>query len=265
MIGNYTHCLDNRLMLLFSRDLEINGGRVENGETIRLVLPAGVDGYADAQIDDYGGRRRREYLWRQGTRLELRARFSGQMGEMVGTAGFGFWNAPFGDPTIRWPALPKAAWFFYASDRSNLPLASHGAGRGWFASTIDSTRAEALIMAPFAPIFIILNNSSRLRRILWPFIRNRLRMSYKELAIDMDGWHSYRLCWMEERCEFWVDETCFLRTDYSPYGPLGFVCWIDNQYLVATPSGRFRSGTLSLSTEQWLEISDLKLRAVNNC
>ena len=181
------------------------------------------------------------------------------------SGGFGFWNAPFGYPTISWPALPKAAWFFYASDRSNLPLASQDAGRGWFASTIDSTRAEALIMAPFAPIFIILNNSTRLRRILWPFIRNRLRISYKELAVDMDDWHSYRLCWMEERCEFWVDETCFLRTDYSPYGPLGFVCWIDNQYLVATPSGRFRWGTLSLSTDQWLEISDLKLGAVNRC
>ncbi len=56
MVGNYTQCLDNRLMLPFSRDLEINGGRVEHGETIRLALPAGVDGYADAQIDDYGGR-----------------------------------------------------------------------------------------------------------------------------------------------------------------------------------------------------------------
>jgi hypothetical protein len=251
-------------MLPFFRDLEINGGRVEHGETIRLVLPADADGYADAQIDDYGGRRRKEYLWCPGSRLELRARFSGKAGEIVGTAGFGFWNAPFGDPSIRWPALPKAAWFFYASDRSNLPLATQGAGRGWFASTIDSTHAEALIMAPFAPIFIVLNNNTRLRSILWPFTRDRLRISYEEMAIDIDGWHSYRLCWMEERCEFWVDDTCVLRTKFSPKGPLGFVCWIDNQYLVATPSGRLRWGILPLQSGQWLEVSDLKIGAVGS-
>ncbi len=238
---------------------EINGGRVEHGEIERLVLPSVGTGYSDAQIDDYGGLGRKAYRWRPGTVLELRARFSHKAGELVGTAGFGFWNAPFGDPTIRWPALPKAAWFFYASDHSDLPLARKGPGRGWFVSTIDSTQTEAIILAPFAPLLIVLNNVPPLRRTLWPFIRKRLRISYRQLDTELDSWHSYRLCWMEDRCEFWVDGDCIYQTLSSPNGPLGFVCWIDNQYLIAKPTGRIRWGTIPVKSEQWLEISEFKI------
>lgn len=252
-------------MIPFLRHLEINGGRVEQQDTVRLVLPAGVDGYADAQLDDYGGRQRKDYLWHPGTQLELRSRFSHKIGQMVGTAGFGFWNAPFGDPTVRWPALPKAAWFFYSSDRSNLPLAPSGPGRGWFASTIDASRVDALIMAPFAPFLVILNNSSKLRRKIWPHIRHRLKISYQKIDAAMEDWHSYRLCWMEDRCEFWVDGNRVLRTSFSPNGPLGFVCWIDNQFLIATPSGRLKWGTQTVPREQWLEISDLNLDTDGSC
>jgi hypothetical protein len=247
------------------RELEINGGRVDQGDTYHLVLPETSEGYADAQLDDYGGLRRKNYLWHQGTRMELRARFSHEKRELVGTAGFGFWNAPFGDPTMGLPALPKAAWFFFASEQSNLPLALSGAGRGWFASTLDSTRAKALVLAPLAPFFILLNNSSRVRRLLWPFIRDRLEISYQEVPVEIDKWHSYRLCWMVDGCEFWVDGKSTLRTTFSPAGPMGFVCWIDNQYLVASPSGRFRWGTIPVAKKQWLEVSDLNLAAVESC
>jgi len=247
------------------RKLEINGGRVDQGDTYQLVLPEISEGYTDAQLDDYGGLRRKNYLWRQGTRMELRARFSHTTGELVGTAGFGFWNAPFGDPNVGWPALPKAAWYFYASNESNLPLTLRGAGRGWFASTLDSTRAEALVLAPLAPFIILLNNISRVRSLLWPFVRNRLEISFQEVPVEIDEWHSYRLCWMDDRCEFWVDGESTHRTTFSPGGPMGFVCWIDNQYLVATPSGRFSWGSIPVAKKQWLEISDLNLVATASC
>ncbi len=246
-------------MAYVMRHLEINGGRVEDQDVRRLLLPSGVEGYADAQIDDYGGLRRRAYHWWPGTQLELRARFSHPLGEIAGTAGFGFWNAPFGDPSVRWPALPRATWFFYASEPSDLPLAKDGTGRGWFGSTIDASTASALLMAPLAPAALILNNILRIRKVLWPVIRRHLGISFYQLPVDLTAWHSYRLLWMAEGCEFWVDNERVLKTRCSPKGPLGFVCWLDNQYLIARPTGRVRWGVLPVSKDQWLEIEELHI------
>ena len=245
------------------RRLEINGGRVVNGDTVRLVLPAQISAYTDAQIDDYGGRKRREYLWRQGTSLELSARFSDPAGQLKGTAGFGFWNAPFGDPSVRWPALPKAAWFFYASNHSDLPLRVKGAGHGWFTSTIDATGWDALLLAPLAPLIIVLNNFGLLRGAIWPFVRKHLKISFEEVPAEIDHWHRYRLNWSRDRCRFWLDERIIHETELTPRSPLGFVCWIDNQYLVATPEGKFKWVSLPLDKQQWLEISDLSLSATS--
>ena len=35
---------------------------------------------------------------------------------------------------------------------------------------------------------------------------------------------------------------------------LGFVLWLDNQYMVATPWGRFKYGLLDAPGRQWLQI-----------
>lgn len=50
--------------------------------------------YGDAQLDDYhvDGVMR----WRPPVRMRLRARFSHSEAVLQGTAGFGFWNDPFG-------------------------------------------------------------------------------------------------------------------------------------------------------------------------
>jgi hypothetical protein len=262
MVGNYTQSQDNRIMMNSMKALEINGGRVDHGEVVKLTIPASESSYADAQLDDYHGHRRKDFRWHSGCELTLRARFSHEKGEIVGTAGFGFWNAPFGDPSYRWPALPKASWFFYASNHSDLPFAPQGPGRGWFVSTIDGYQAKAIVLAPFAPFLIILNNVPRLRRTIWPFIRRQLKISYRNLDLDMASWHSYRLSWTKDNCEFWVDEQQVYMTSFSPSGPMGFVCWIDNQYLVAKPTGAFRWGTIPLEAEQWLEISDLDISSL---
>ena len=45
----------------------------------------------------------------------------------------------------------------------------------------------------------------------------------------------------------------------SPRGPLGLVIWIDNQWMVATPEGRFGHGVLALDHAQWLEVADVTI------
>lgn len=251
------------------RRLELNGGQVKEQPYWTFRLPPVEKGYADAQIDDYGRvrqqnrwRSRRHYPWQPGVHLDLRAKFSHAAGDLRGTAGFGFWNAPFGDPTVPWPALPQAVWFFYASEPSNLPLAVDGAGRGWFVTTLDATTRQALMLLPTSPFVFLLNQFPRVRKTLWPGIRQRLGISFQRLAVGMTNWHRYELLWLNSGCEFRVDDEIVLRTPFSPRGPLGFVCWLDNQYMVLTPNGRFRWGVLPVLEEQWMAVNDLRITAV---
>jgi len=243
------------------RHLELNGGQVREEPNYRLILPATPKGYADAQIDDYGfaGIGRRHYPWLPGTVLRLRARFSHSPNQLLGTAGFGFWNAPFADPTVRIPALPQATWFFFASAPTDLPLAPAGPGRGWFAATLDATRVPALALIPLAPAVLLLNQISGLRRKIWPVVRQRLKISYAPIQSSMQEWHQYTLSWTTEGCSFLIDGLPLLQTPFSPAGPLGFVCWLDNQYLIATTRGRLSWGTLPTTSEQWLEVDGLSI------
>ena len=251
------------------RSLEINGGTVRWAETLRLEIPAARRGYADAQIDDYGNslkrrwmhRSRADYPWRPSVRLCLRARFSHPGQALTGTAGFGFWNAPFGDPTVRWPALPQACWFFFASEPSDLPLNLHGAGQGWFVSTLDMSPFRAISLAPLMPLVVLLNQVAGLRRRIWPVIRRSFNISYLQLEQDMGQWHDYELCWRTGGCTFLVDGETVLETPHTPRGPLGFVCWLDNQYLVLTSRGRFAWGVLPVRESQWLEVDDLRIES----
>ena len=250
---------ENRPFALALRHLQINGGQVEAGSPLRLFLPPVAARYANAQIDDYGGRKRRKYSWQRGVDLSLQARFSHEAHELVGTAGFGFWNAPFGDPTVPWPALPQAVWFFFGSPPNDLPLAPNEPGCGWFASTLDATTGRALVMAPLAPLVLLLNRITAVRRRLWPMIQQRLGMSFVPITQTMTAWHEYRLLWQSEGCAFFVDGEAVLQTAHSPRGPLGFVCWIDNQYMVVQADGRFNWGTLPTIHNQWLEIKKLAI------
>lgn len=236
------------------RHLQINGGKVHSGETTTLWLPPIAQGYADAQLDNYSGRKRRDYLHQHDTTLSLSARFSHSSGELRGTAGFGFWNAPFGDPTVPWPALPQAVWFFYASPPGDLPLAPDGPGQGWFAATLDATTWTAWAMAPFAPLALLLHQIQPIKAFLWPRIQHRLGVRYQPLSVSMTEWHDYRIVWEKTSCQLAVDGQTVLQTDVSPRGPLGFVCWLDNQYMVVTARGRVRWGTLSTPEPQWLAL-----------
>ncbi|MCL4266420.1 MAG: hypothetical protein KJ069_24665 [Anaerolineae bacterium] len=248
------------------RKLEIGGGQVLGSPSsvspLRLQIPPTTQGYTDAQVDDYGlpgVKRRADYPWRPGVALRVVARFSHGEGGLLGTAGFGFWNAPFGDPTVRGVARPSACWFFYGSAPNDLPLAADGPGRGWFAATLDAARPSAIPLIPLAPFVLLANRVGRVRRRLWPWVQARLGIAFAPLAVDMTAWHEYRLAWQPEGCTFMVDGRTLLHTPYSPRGPLGFVCWIDNQYMVATGDGRFGWGTLVTPEWQWLEVRELSV------
>lgn len=246
------------------RVLTLNGGQVRQtaGPGWDLTLPAVAEGYADAQIDDYGsaaGASRRWYPWRPGTRLRLRARFSHGRNALVGTAGFGFWNAPYGDPSVRWPALPQAAWFFFASPPNDLPFHTAVPGRGWFAATIDVRPAAAALLIPAALPVVLLNQSRRLRARLWPAVQRRMRVAAVDVAATLTDWRTYELDWLPAGCVFRVDGRELLRTPFSPRGPLGFVAWIDNQYLIAAPHGRVGWGTLPVPETQQLTLSGLTI------
>lgn len=252
------------------RVLALNGGRVTAvttpTETITCHLPALTRGYADAQLDDYGRvgvGGRRAFPWRPGVRLTLEACFSHGADRLLGTAGFGFWNAPFADPTMRWPALPQATWFFYGSAPTDLPLAATGPGRGWFAATLDAGTARALALAPFAPPLLLANQVGalhhRLWPRLWPHIRRQLGISFAPVAAPMDAWQTYELSWRRDGCDFRVNGRSLLAVPFSPRGPLGFVCWIDNQTMTLTADGRFHWGVLPIPEPQWMAVRGLQL------
>ena len=93
-------------------------------------------------------------------------------------------------------------------------------------------------------------------------VRRRLGISFKPLSVKMTEWHQYRLEWRSDGCLFYVDGELVYQTAFSPRGPLGFVCWLDNQYMVLTRNGRFRWGTLPLTEDQWLEVANLQIALI---
>jgi hypothetical protein len=173
-----------------------------------------------------------------------------------GTAGFGFWNDPFLMTGARMPSLPRAIWFFFASAPSNMKLDMATPGRGWKAAVIDVLRPAPLLLAPLALPAVLLMNLGPLYRALWPSIQRALGVREATVKVDITEWHTYVIEWGRERSRFSVDGAAVLNAP-SPRGPLGFVVWLDNQYMVATPWGRLRWGLLDVPSQQWMEVDCL--------
>lgn len=240
---------------------EIGGGQVQRmNDVVRLLNPACSQlGYVNAQLDDYAGLPRRRYGWRAGVRLALNGRFSTDTPQ--GTAGFGFWNAPFGDPNVPIPALPKAIWFFYASAPNQLPFAPPEGG--WFVATIDATRWQALATIPLAPLVVLMSQWPQLKTWWWRWLKPKLGVSYQLLTVSLTDWHDYQLEWRANGVSFWVDGNLVHESPFAPRGPLGLVVWIDNQWMQVGINGRFRANTLPLLHPQSLEIRDLQILPQN--
>lgn len=235
---------------------ELEGSKIsDRADGWRLALVPWARGYTNAQLDDYQGA---AFQWEKGTRFTVRARFSAEADALVGTAGFGFWNAPFGPATGSRVRLPRAVWFFYASNASDLPLAPlDEKGNGWFAATIDAHTLRALRWAPLIVPVLVLNQFYALRRVLWPLIRRDLDISFERLTVSMRAWHKYEIEWRDEKTIFMVDEAPVLVTSRSVGGSLGFVTWIDNQAMVLTARGKVWWRTEPVERPQWLEIESL--------
>jgi hypothetical protein len=233
------------------RSLRLGGaGAVVGPHGLRLWLPgAHARSYADAQIDDYAGLARARFPWRPPLRLTVRARASGPL---LGTAGFGFWNNPLA-PLGGLPALPAAVWFFHASPPSDMPLALGVPGHGWKVACIDAARPAALAWAPLALPVALANRIPALERRVWPHIQRSLRISEAPIPPLGQPWRTHTLEWRRGGARFLIDGACVHETDLAPAGPLGFVAWLDNQWAVVSPRGRFGWGLLD-TPEQWLDL-----------
>lgn len=239
------------------------GGLLERTDaTLRLVnVDTSPGEYTNAQIDDYQGLPRRRFPWRPPLKLTVRARFSHPSGDgamgLNGTAGFGFWNDPFLMTDRRVPTLPRALWFFYSSPDSGMKLDLSVPGHGWKAATIDALRPLAFLLVPLAPPAALLMNLRPLYRVLWPLIQGALNIRESATNVPLTEWHTYVIEWGVEHATFSVDDKPVLDSAPSPRGPLGFVMWLDNQYMIVKPWGRFGWGLLETPGRQWLEVDRL--------
>lgn len=247
------------------RGWALGGGQVQAlpGGGWRLAAPAGPAGaYRLAQIDDYGGLRRRAFPRRPGFSLALQARASHSV--IPGTWGFGLWNEPFGmgvmngGELLRLPALPQSAWFFFAAPPNYLSLRDDLPAQGGLAAVFRSRRIPTWLLAPGA-LGLPLLAWPRFGRLARRLGRGVVREAGAALSVDPTEWHAYHLEWGPDRCRLAIDEQPVLETPLAPHGPLGIVIWLDNQFAAATPSGQFGWGTLDWEEAAWVEIRELRL------
>jgi hypothetical protein len=237
-----------------------DGALEPTGSTLLFVnTDTSAHRYTDAQLDDYQGLPRRRFLWRPPLTLTVRARFSHPAGELSGTAGFGFWNDPFMMTGRHMPTLPRVIWFFYASPPSDMKLDLDTPGHGWKAATLDAMRLPFFLLAPTAPLAVPLMNIGPLYRALWPVGQRAIGVSEAALGVSMTEWHTYIIEWGAKTARFSVDGETVTESVSSPGGPLGFVMWLDNQYAVVKPWGRFGYGLLDAPGRQWMEVDTLAI------
>lgn len=240
----------------------LGGGRVQQGGNASwtLDIPAGRKSqYRLAQMDDYLGLARSSYPWSAPMRFNLRARASSQT--IPGTWGFGLWNDPFGLAIIqgskaRFPTLPNAAWFFFASDLNYLSFQDDLPASGQLAATFSSPGKlpiNLLLGLPCFSLVFVPPIARRLRR----WIGNYVKQDSEALDLDPMEWHSYEIEWRLESVTFRVDGLVIKQTKIAPRVPLGLVIWIDNQYARWLPDGNLSYGTLANPEAAWLQIDGL--------
>jgi hypothetical protein len=246
--------------LLPWRRLQQGGGQILlTDQGIRLMTVGAQRGrYSNAQIDNYGSMPRALLPCRPPLRLTLRARMPTPL---LGTAGFGFWNSPI-SPLGSPPALPAALWFFHASPPSQIAPALDVPGHGWKAATIDAGSASARRWIPAAPIVVLLNRSRALRRRIWPRVQRALGVAEAHLGPPSPAWRTYTIEWRLDGARLLIDDQVVLATDHAPIGPLGFVAWVDTQWLVATPTAQLGWGLLDAPAPQWIDLDAIRIAAL---
>lgn len=244
----------------FNRILIGHGGLESTASGLRLVLaPAPADELSDAELNDLKGFRRANLPWRPPLRLEVEAIASHPAEQMVGTAGFGFWNDPF-DPTQGMAAAPNAVWFFHASPPAQMPFTPGGAPRGWKAASLNGgALPEWLVTAGALALRI-----PWLNRILYSLARrSALRAAETVLTSRLDEAHHYRIDWLLDRADFYIDDALVLSAPAPPRVPLGFVAWVDNNCASETGASDLVWRRLAVPQRQWLEIRRVSIQPVD--
>jgi hypothetical protein len=236
------------------------GTVVRRLRALHLTLIPGEDpnAYHNAQITEYVPDKL-NFQCQPPLRMSVKAYSSLHPNNLKGTAGFGFWNHPF-EPGKKGFSRPQALWFFFAAPPNNMALAKGVPGSGWKAATFDAKRWLFALLAPFAPIGVLLMRSQRLYNALWGIGQRAIGVS--EVLLDselLNGEQEYVLEWRKDGATFMVNGNVVHQTDQVPQGTLGFIAWMDNQYRVITPQGAFSGGMSEITRPQALVISEIKI------
>lgn len=219
-----------------------------------IISPSETPNYSNAMIASY--RNRRDFSFAAGSRLELTACAEK---EISGTAGFGFWNHPYGSG-IR---PPRALWFFFASHPSDMPLAMNVPGTGFKCAVFDAGNLAFYCLLPFAPVGALLMRIPLLYRMLWPLGQRAIGVDEYRLDTEiLKTPRRYGIAWHANEVAFEIDQRVVYRTRRVPRGRLGFVAWIDNQFAVVRPQGTLRFGLTGASHTQQLSIADIVLTSL---
>jgi hypothetical protein len=205
---------------------------------------------------------RRGFPWSSPLSLSLKARLTAQ--DYRGTWGFGLWNDPFAlslgvrGSARRLPALPNAAWFFFASEPNHLSLRDDRPGNGFLAATFSAPRLPSPLLAPGLlglPLLVWKSSSRGLRNLAARVVRG----DTKRVDVDTSQWLEFWLRWDPGHVRFGVGQESVFETDVTPQGPLGLVIWMDNQFAAWRPDGSTATGVLA-GPAATLEIEDLRVR-----
>lgn len=250
---------EQRLTLPWRVSTAGHGQVIQQSGELRLTdFPTPDNHYSNAQISTYATHH--DFIHRPPLRLTVTA--WAETPHIQGTAGFGFWNHTFA-PNERGFRLPRAVWFFFASPPNDIRLARDVPGSGWKTMTMDATRPLFLALLPTAPVGFLLMRVPALYRRLWPVGQRALGVSEKLLDVQLLAErHTYTLDWRVDGVTFAVDGQTVHQTSCSPRGPLGFIAWIDNQYAIVTPQGRFGYGVVPLEQTQTLVLADLQIDVI---
>ena len=222
----------------------------------RLGVAGAVAGQlSDAELDDHRTAARWNLHWTPPLKLTVRARFSHPAGELLGTAGFGFWNDPF-DWSGKVEAPPNAIWFLYASPESDMAFVRGVRGHGWRAAFLNGGKADRVTMAVSNALFRV-PGVDKLGFAAAERVMGAAEFLLDE--VDMTRWHEYRIEWGKAEAVFCVDAVEVFRAKNPPDVPLGFVAWVDNNAATMGPGKEFTFNRIAIPQSEWMELSYIRI------